>query len=224
MHRVFSATLVAFALLGTAGSATAQNPPFIDVGFCIDVSSSVDATELGLEVTGLKSCLAQLPTNGDVAVAVAVYAAGAAAVTPLTTLTPASLAVINNDLDGLLSNRIVSTSSTDIEAGLNVSIAQLALGDGPTQAIILVGDGVLTMLKGQKADEHYDVSTVESHFMNALLVDNRCVVCKEDMEKFGISEDQIPDASAMGADIEPEVMTWAEIQKELDKADHLLFT
>ena len=96
-------------------------------------------------------------------------------------------------------------------------------GDSVVSTIILAGDGILTMLKGQKADEHYDVSSVESHFMNALLVDNRCIICKEDLEKFGISEDRIPDATAMGADIEPEVMAWADIQKELDKADHLLF-
>jgi sulfur relay (sulfurtransferase) DsrF/TusC family protein len=96
-------------------------------------------------------------------------------------------------------------------------------GDSVVSTIILVGDGILTMLKGQKADEHYDVSTVQSHFMNALLVDNRCVICKEDLERLGISEDRIADAEAMGADIAPEIRTWDEIQVELEKADQLLF-
>jgi sulfur relay (sulfurtransferase) DsrF/TusC family protein len=96
-------------------------------------------------------------------------------------------------------------------------------GDSVASTIILVGDGVLTMVKGQKADEHYNMSSLESHFMNALLVDNRVIICKEDMEKFGIGEDRIPDATAMGADIVAEVRPWSEIQEELEKADQLLF-
>ena len=96
-------------------------------------------------------------------------------------------------------------------------------GDSVVATIILVGDGVLSCLKGQKAMENYGVTSLESHFMNALLVDNRCVVCKEDLERLGISEDRIADAEAMGADIAPEIMTWTEIQAELEKADQLLF-
>ena len=96
-------------------------------------------------------------------------------------------------------------------------------GDSVVATIILVGDGVLSCLKGQKAMENYGITSIESHFMNALLVDNRCVVCKEDLERLGISEDRIADAEAMGADIAPEIMTWTEIQAELEKADQLLF-
>jgi len=96
-------------------------------------------------------------------------------------------------------------------------------GDSVVATIILVGDGVLSCLKGQKSMENYGVTSLESHFMNALLVDNRCVVCKEDLERLGISEDRIADAEAMGADIAPEIMTWTEIQAELEKADQLLF-
>ncbi|MFC1657713.1 DsrE family protein [Candidatus Moduliflexota bacterium] len=96
-------------------------------------------------------------------------------------------------------------------------------GDSVVATIILVGDGVLSCLKGQKAMENYGVTSLESHFMNALLVDNRCVVCKEDLERLGISEDRIADAEAMGADIAPEIMTWAGIQEEIEKADQLLF-
>lgn len=96
-------------------------------------------------------------------------------------------------------------------------------GDSVVSTIILVGDGVLTCVTGQKAMENYGVTSLESHFMNALLVDNRVVICKEDLEKFGIAQDRIADAEAMGADISPEVKPWAEIQEELEKADHLLF-
>jgi sulfur relay (sulfurtransferase) DsrF/TusC family protein len=96
-------------------------------------------------------------------------------------------------------------------------------GDSVVATIILVGDGVLSCVTGQKSLENYGLTSVESHFMNALLVDNRCVICKEDLERFGITEDRIPDATAMGADMEPEIKTWDEIQAELDKADHLLF-
>ena len=96
-------------------------------------------------------------------------------------------------------------------------------GDSVVATIILVGDGVLSCLKGQKAMENYGVTSLESHFMNALLVDNRCVICKEDLERLGISEDRIADAEAMGADMSPEIMTWAQIQEEMEKADQLLF-
>ena len=96
-------------------------------------------------------------------------------------------------------------------------------GDAVTSTIILVGDGVLTCVTGQKAMENYAVTSVESHFMNALLVDNRVVICKEDLERLGIAEDRIANADAMGADMSPEIKTWDEIQAELDKADHLLF-
>jgi len=96
-------------------------------------------------------------------------------------------------------------------------------GDSVVATIILVGDGVLSCVTGQKSLENYGLTSVESHFMNALLVDNRCVVCKEDLERLGISEDRIADAEAMGADIAPEIMTWTEIQAELEKADQLLF-
>jgi len=96
-------------------------------------------------------------------------------------------------------------------------------GDSVVATIILVGDGVLTCLTGQKSVENCGVTSVESHFMNALLVDSRCVICKEDLEKFGIPADRIADTEAMGADIAPEIMTWAEIQEELEKADQLLF-
>lgn len=96
-------------------------------------------------------------------------------------------------------------------------------GDSVVSTIILVGDGVLTCVTGQKSMENYSVTSLESHFMNALLVDNRVVICKEDLERLGVSQDKIADASAMGADMEPEIKTWDEIQAEMEKADHLLF-
>ena len=103
--------------------------------------------------------------------------------------------------------------------------AEVHLEDGDSVActIILVGDGVLTCLTGQKSMDHYGITSLESHFMNALLVDNRVVICKEDLERLGIAEDRIADAEAMGADMTPEIKTWAEIQEEMEKADQLLF-
>ena len=141
MHSVWKTALIVIALLGVTTSANAQNPPWADVAFCLDVSSSIDNTELATEIDGLKDCLDLLPTNGNVAVAVAVYANGAASVVNLTTVTPASLVNIKNALDGLVSNRLVDDSRTNVQAGLNVSLGHLAAGDGPTQTIVLVGDG-----------------------------------------------------------------------------------
>ena len=103
--------------------------------------------------------------------------------------------------------------------------AEVHLEDGDTvvSTIILAGDGVLTCVTGQKSMENYGITSLESHFMNALLVDNRVVICKEDLERLGIPQDRVADAEAMGADMAPEFKTWDEIQEELEKADQLLF-
>jgi len=97
-------------------------------------------------------------------------------------------------------------------------------GDMVTAEIAFVGDGVLNCLKNQKATEHYDISSTESHIKMALLVDVKTLVCKEDLEKFGLSEDDIVmDAEEFGADLTVSVVPFAEINKMMEDANHLLF-
>lgn len=139
--------LVATVLLGLGlFTSTAVAQPLADVALCLDVSGSMSEAELQLEVDGLKECLAQLPTNGNVAVSVTVYANGSAVAFPLTAVTPASLVDICDVLQGLVSppgdpDRLVPTDRTDIAAGVNTAAGTLAGGTGVTQSIILVGDG-----------------------------------------------------------------------------------
>ena len=133
--------MAALAILALTSTTSAQNPPWVDIGLTLDVSGSINDPSLQLEIDGLKACIAQLPQNGDVAIAIAVYATTGAGVLALTPVTAATLPTIDAALDGLLLDRIVDTNSTNIAAGIEASLAQLALGDGPTQAMLLVGDG-----------------------------------------------------------------------------------
>lgn len=97
-------------------------------------------------------------------------------------------------------------------------------GDIVTAEVAFVGDGVLNCLKNQKATEHYDISSTESHIKMSLLVDVKVLVCKEDLVKFGLSEDDIVmDAEEFGADMTVSVVPFAEINKMMEDSNHLLF-
>src|SRR4030065_863633 len=97
-------------------------------------------------------------------------------------------------------------------------------GDVVTAEVAFVGDGVLNCLKNQKATEHYDISSTESHIKMSLLVDVKVLVCKEDLAKFGLSEDDIVmDAEEFGADMTVSVVPFEEINKMMEDVNHLLF-
>ncbi|MCK5427804.1 MAG: hypothetical protein KAJ34_08925, partial [Thermodesulfovibrionia bacterium] len=87
-----------------------------------------------------------------------------------------------------------------------------------------VGDGVLNCLKNQKAMEIYDLSSTESHIKNCLLLDLNVYVCKEDLGKLGLSEnDIVMDAEEFGADMKVNVVPFDEISKMMEGMNHLLF-
>ena len=69
----------------------------------------------------------------------------------------------------------------------------------------------------------YGITSSESHLKNCLLVDLDVYMCKEDIEKYGISEDQIPDADDMGAEKKINIVPFAEIEKIIEEARHVLF-
>jgi sulfur relay (sulfurtransferase) DsrF/TusC family protein len=96
-------------------------------------------------------------------------------------------------------------------------------GETVTPVLCFIGDGVLACLKDQKAMERYGITSTEMHLKNALLVDLDILVCKEDLERFGISEDKIVDAEDMGAEKKIQVVPFENIQKEMESANHLLF-
>lgn len=96
-------------------------------------------------------------------------------------------------------------------------------GETVTPTLCFIGDGVLACLKDQKAMENYGITSSEIHLKNALLVDLDVLACKEDLERFGITEDKIVDAEDMGAEKKIQVVPFETIQNEMESAKHLLF-
>ncbi len=97
-------------------------------------------------------------------------------------------------------------------------------GDLVTADVAFIGDGVLNCIKNQKAVENYDISSTESHIKMSLLVDLNVLVCKEDLEKFGLSENNIVmDAEEFGAEMKVKVVPFDEITKMMEGVNHLLF-
>ncbi len=97
-------------------------------------------------------------------------------------------------------------------------------GENVEPVLAFIGDGVLNCLKDQKAMNTYGVTSLEQHIKNSLLLDLRVLICKEDVDKFGISEDAlIMDAEDIGGETRASVVAFSEIMKEMDSANHLLF-
>ncbi|MBI4843740.1 MAG: DsrE family protein [Nitrospirae bacterium] len=97
-------------------------------------------------------------------------------------------------------------------------------GDLVTADLAFVGDGVLNCLKNQKAMDKYGLTSTESHIKSALMLDLSVMVCKEDLERFGLSEDDVVlDAEEFGADMVTKVVPYSEIAKMMEDSNHLLF-
>ncbi len=95
-------------------------------------------------------------------------------------------------------------------------------GDTVTPSVCLVGEGVLACLKDQKGMETYGITSTEMHVKSALLVDLNVLVCKEDLDRFGISADRLTNAEDMGADMELQVVPYDEIHKKIEESNHVL--
>ena len=97
-------------------------------------------------------------------------------------------------------------------------------GDLVEASISYVGDGVFNVLKNQQAGKHYGITTNEGHAKNTLLLDLRVLICKEDIDKFGLTkENLVVDAEDLGGDTVANIVSYSEILKEMETADHLLF-
>lgn len=96
-------------------------------------------------------------------------------------------------------------------------------GDMIEPVVCFVGDGVLNCLKGQKTMTHYGITSIEQHIKNALLLDLKVLICKEDIERLGIKEDSlIMDAEDIGGETNAQIVPYSEIQKEMESVDHIL--
>ena len=116
------------------------------------------------------------------------------------------------------------TSRLAITHAISYQTVEILLDDGDTVTpkLCFIGEGVLGLQKGQNAMDLYGITSTESHMKNTLLVDLNVLVCKEDLVKYGISEDTLPDAEDMGADVTIQVVPYAEIQKAMEEAKHVL--
>jgi sulfur relay (sulfurtransferase) DsrF/TusC family protein len=117
------------------------------------------------------------------------------------------------------------TSRLAITHAISYQTVEVLLDDGDTvtPTLCFVGEGVLGLQKGQEAMDTYGITSSETHIKNSLLVDLDVLVCKEDLERFGLSEDTIPDADDMGADKKIRIVPFSEIQKAVEEAKHVLF-
>ncbi|MCX8027620.1 MAG: DsrE family protein [Thermodesulfovibrionales bacterium] len=97
-------------------------------------------------------------------------------------------------------------------------------GDMIEPVVCFIGDGVLNCLKDQQCMKHYNNTSMETHIKNALLVDLQVYICKEDIERFGLTKDDIvTDAQEIGADKIAEIVPFDKIQGIMEEVDHLQF-
>ncbi len=97
-------------------------------------------------------------------------------------------------------------------------------GDMVEPVVCFIGDGVLNCLKNQATAKHYDITSLEMHIRNSLLLDLKVLICKEDLDRFGIKEDAlIMDAEDLGGETKAQIVPYSEIQKEMDSVNHLQF-
>jgi sulfur relay (sulfurtransferase) DsrF/TusC family protein len=100
----------------------------------------------------------------------------------------------------------------------------LADGDMVEPVVAFCGDGVLNCVKNQEAMKQYGITSLEQHLKNSLLLDLKVLYCKEDIERFNLPEDSlIMDAEDIGGETKAHIVSFSEIQKEMDSSDHLLF-
>lgn len=96
-------------------------------------------------------------------------------------------------------------------------------GDLVEPVLCFIGDGVLNCLKGQQTMKHYGITSLEQHIKNSLLLDMKVMICKEDIERFGISQDAlIMDAEDIGGETNAQIAPYSDIQKEMDAVDHIM--
>lgn len=97
-------------------------------------------------------------------------------------------------------------------------------GDNVEPVVCFVGDGVLNCLKNQQAMKHYGITSLEQHIKNGLLLDLNIMICKEDIDIFGITEDSlIMDAEDIGGETNARIVPYSEIAKVMESVDHLQF-
>ena len=100
----------------------------------------------------------------------------------------------------------------------------LESGDTVNSVVAFIGDGVMNCLRNQKAVEMYGITSIEQHIKMALLLDLRLLICREDLEAFGITQDSlVVDAKDLTGETTAQIVPYETIMKEMESSDHLLF-
>ncbi len=117
------------------------------------------------------------------------------------------------------------TSRLAITHALSYQTVEVLLEDNQTitPSLIFVDEGVLNCIKNHKSMEHYELTSVETHLKNALLVEMDIYVCKESIEKFGVLPERIVNAEDIGAEKSIKIVSKDEIKEIIKRADHLLY-
>lgn len=117
------------------------------------------------------------------------------------------------------------TSRLAITHAISYQTVEILLEDGDTVTpkLCFIGEGVLGLQGGQNAMDLYGITSSETHVKNCLLVDLDVLVCKEDLAKYGIPENAMPDAEDMGADKKIQIVPFSEIQKAVEESKHVLY-
>ncbi|MDI6794264.1 MAG: DsrE family protein [bacterium] len=102
-------------------------------------------------------------------------------------------------------------------------VADIHIDEEVEPIVAFVGDGALNCLKNQRAQEFYGLISTEQHIKNQLASDMKMLVCKEDLQRFGIKEEQLIDARDMGAEVDLEVVYFDEVLKEMERCNQVMF-
>lgn len=102
-------------------------------------------------------------------------------------------------------------------------VAGMHIDDEITISVSFVGDGVLNCVKDQKSEQFYNLGSNEKHIKNMLASDIKILTCKEDLEKLGIKPERLIDAKDMGAETTIQVVPFAEILKEIEESNQVMF-
>jgi sulfur relay (sulfurtransferase) DsrF/TusC family protein len=106
---------------------------------------------------------------------------------------------------------------------LSSGVTSIHIDEEVIPTVAFIGDGILNCVRDQKSMEAYGIISNERHIKNMLATDTKTLVCKEDIERLGIKEERLIDASDMGADMTIKVVPFNEILKEMEANDHLMF-
>ncbi len=101
-------------------------------------------------------------------------------------------------------------------------LVEMVIDDSVEATVAFVGDGVLNCVRGQNT-KFYGITATEQHVKNMLASDMKVLVCREDVERFGIKQERLVSAADMGAETEIKLVAYEEIHKAMEEAQHVFF-